>query len=47
MVIEWSNEDQVYVVRFPDFPNETPFTHGNSYREAEKVGEEALELLLS
>jgi predicted RNase H-like HicB family nuclease len=47
MIIEWSNEDQVYVVRLPDFPGETPFTHGNSYREAAKAGKEALELLLS
>lgn len=47
MIIEWSNEDQVYVVRLPDFPGQTPFTHGNSYREAVKAGEEVLELLLS
>ena len=47
MIIEWSSEDQVYVVRLPDFPGETPFTHGDSYREAAKAGEEALELLLS
>lgn len=47
MVIEWSNEDQVYVVKLPDFPGGTPFTHGQSYREAAKAGEEVLELLLS
>jgi predicted RNase H-like HicB family nuclease len=47
MVIEWSNKDQVYVVRLPDFPGQTPFTHGDSYREAKKAGEEVLELLLS
>jgi len=47
MVIDWSEVDQVYVVRLPDFPGETPFTHGDSYQEAAKAGEEALELLLS
>ena len=47
MVIEWSSADQVYTVELPDFPGQTPFTHGDSYREATKAGEEALELLLS
>ena len=47
MVIEWSHEDQVYVVRLPEFPGKTSFTHGDSYQEAAKAGKEALELLLS
>jgi len=47
MVIEWNELDQVYVVRLPDFPGETPFTHGNTYREAAMAGEEVLELMLS
>ena len=47
MVIDWSELDQVYVVKFPEFPGKTPFTHGDSYQEAAKAGEEALELLLS
>ena len=47
MVIEWSSEDQVYTVELPDFPGETPFTHGDSYQKAAKAGEKALELLLS
>lgn len=47
MLIEWSELDRVYVVRLPDFPGETPFTHGNTYTEAAEAGEQALELLLS
>lgn len=47
MVIDWSHEDQVYVVRLPDFSGETPYTHGNTYREAAMAGEEVLELMLS
>jgi predicted RNase H-like HicB family nuclease len=47
IVIEWSREDQVYTVELPDFPGKTPFTHGDSYREAEKASEEVLELLFS
>lgn len=47
MVIEWSEADQVYTVRLPNFPGETPFTHGNTYQEAAEAGEQALELLLS
>ena len=47
IVIEWSSEDQVYTVELPDFPGQTPFTHGDGYREAQKAGEEVLELLLS
>ena len=46
MLIEWSELDQVFVVRLPDFPGKTPFTHGSTYREAAEAGEQALELLL-
>ena len=46
MLIEWSEADQVYTVKLPDFPGESPFTHGNTYVEAAKAGEQALELLL-
>lgn len=47
MLIEWSELDQVYVVRLPEFPGEAPFTHGDTYREAAEAGEQVLELLLS
>ncbi|MEL6553442.1 MAG: type II toxin-antitoxin system HicB family antitoxin [Cyanobacteria bacterium J06621_11] len=46
MVIVWSNEDDCYLVHLPDFPEQTYRTHGDSYAEAAKNGEEVLELLL-
>jgi predicted RNase H-like HicB family nuclease len=46
MVIVWSDEDDCYLVHFPDFPEQTYRTHGNSYAEAAKNGEEVLPLLL-
>ena len=44
MIIEWSDEDAVYVVTLPDFPNNR--THGETYEEAAKNGREVLELLI-
>jgi predicted RNase H-like HicB family nuclease len=46
MVIGWSDEDGCYLVHFPDFPEQTYRTHGDSYEEAAKNGEEVLQLLL-
>mgnify|MGYP000019795390 CR=1 FL=1 len=46
MVIVWSDEDDCYLVHLPDFPEQTYRTHGNSYEEAAKNGEEVLKLLL-
>jgi predicted RNase H-like HicB family nuclease len=46
MVIVWSDEDGCYLVHFPDFPEQTYRTHGDSYEEAAKNGEEVLQLLL-
>jgi len=46
MVIVWSEENNCYLVHFPDFPEQTYRTHGNSYEEAAKNGQEVLELLL-
>lgn len=45
MVIEWSDEDQVYAVSFPEF-GDLAHTHGKTYEEATRMGEEALELLV-
>jgi predicted RNase H-like HicB family nuclease len=44
MLIQWSEEDQVYVVSFPEFG---PYakTHGATYALAAKSGQEVLELL--
>ncbi|MEO1400828.1 MAG: type II toxin-antitoxin system HicB family antitoxin [Cyanobacteria bacterium J06635_1] len=46
MVIVWSDEDDCYLVHLPDFPEQTYRTHGDSYAEAAKNGEEVLQLLL-
>jgi len=44
MVIQWSDEDQVYVVTFPEFGGCR--THGETYKKAAKAGQEVLELLI-
>ncbi|WP_035994643.1 type II toxin-antitoxin system HicB family antitoxin [Leptolyngbya sp. KIOST-1] len=46
MVIVWSEEDDCYLVNLPDFPEQTYRTHGGSYEEAAKNGQEVLQLLL-
>jgi predicted RNase H-like HicB family nuclease len=45
MVIQWSDEDQVYIVSLPEFGPYSK-THGATYAEAVKNGEEVLELLI-
>jgi predicted RNase H-like HicB family nuclease len=44
MVIQWSPEDQLYIVSFPEFPGS--HTHGASYEEAAKNAAEVMELLI-
>jgi predicted RNase H-like HicB family nuclease len=46
MVIVWSEEDASYLVHLPDFPEQTYRTHGDTYEEAARNGQEVLELLL-
>ena len=46
MVIVWSDEDNCYLVHLPDFPEQKFRTHGDTYEEAAKNGQEILELLL-
>ena len=46
MVIVWSDEDDCYLVHLPDFPEQKFRTHGDTYEEAAKNGQEILELLL-
>jgi predicted RNase H-like HicB family nuclease len=46
MVITWSEADQCYLVHLPDFPEQRYRTHGDSYEEAARNGQEVLELLL-
>ncbi len=44
MLIQWSDEDQVYIVTLPEFGG--PKTHGDTYEQAAKRGREVLELLV-
>jgi predicted RNase H-like HicB family nuclease len=48
MVIEWSDEDNAYLVTLPEWADRVimPATHGETYREAVKNGQEVLELLV-
>ncbi|GAA6616280.1 type II toxin-antitoxin system HicB family antitoxin [Scytonema sp. NUACC26] len=45
IVIQWSNEDNCYVVSFPEW-GEFCHTHGNTYEEALKNAREVLEMLI-
>ena len=38
MIIQWSEEDQIYIVTLPEFGGNK--THGNTYEEAAKNGQE-------
>ena len=48
MLIEWSDEDQVYVVSFPEWEQAglIGHTHGDTYVEAVQKGEEMLRFLV-
>jgi predicted RNase H-like HicB family nuclease len=48
MLIEWSDEDQAYLVTLPEWADRVmmPATHGDTYAEAVKNGQEVLELLM-
>jgi predicted RNase H-like HicB family nuclease len=45
ILIQWSDEDQKYVVSLPEF-GPYAHTHGDTYEEALKNGQEVLELLI-
>jgi antitoxin HicB len=50
MVIEWSDEDQAYVVSFPEWQATDLYfvhTHGDTYEEAVKNGEHVLAELVA
>ncbi len=51
MLIQWSNEDQAYLVRLPDWEREErvlgPVTHGDPYADAVEHGQEALDALIA
>lgn len=47
IIIQWSEEDQCYVVFLPEFEDVMqPCTHGDTYEEAIKNAQEVLELLI-
>ncbi len=51
MVIEWSDEDQVYLVILPEWTDRIiggpAVSHGKTYEEAVRRGHEALEALIA
>ena len=49
MLIEWSAEDQAYLVTLPEWADHVimPVTHGSTYGEAVQHGQEVLELLIN
>lgn len=46
MLIQWSNEDNCFLIGFPDFPGQKWRTHGDTYQDAVANGTEALESLI-
>ncbi len=49
MLIEWSEEDQAYLVTLPEWADRVimPATHGSSYGEAVQHGQEVLKMLVN
>ena len=45
MLIEWSDEDEVYVVSLPEWGNYAQ-THGATYAEAVRAGQDVLRMLI-
>ena len=41
MIIQWDEEDKIFVVTVPELPG--CMTHGKTYEEAVKQGQEAIE----
>jgi antitoxin HicB len=46
MLIQWSDEDEAFLVGLPDFPGQQWRTHGETYELAVANGVEALESLI-
>jgi antitoxin HicB len=44
ITIQWSDEDEAYIVTLPEFPG--CHTHGDTYEEALQNGKEVLELVI-
>jgi antitoxin HicB len=49
MVVQWSDDDQAYFVTLPEWEGRVfkPVTHGESYEDAIKQGQEALAALVT
>ncbi len=43
MVITWSEEDDAFLVHLPEFPEQHYVTHGSTYEEAARHGQEVIE----
>lgn len=46
MIVQWPDENNCFLVGFPDFPEQRWRTHGDSYEEAVVNGTEALQSLI-
>jgi predicted RNase H-like HicB family nuclease len=46
MVIQWSDEDNCYLVHLPEFSWQQFHTYGKSYEEAAKHGQEVIKSLI-
>lgn len=48
MIIQWSDEDQLFLVTIPEFSDRVmmPCTHGKTREEAIRSGEEVIEMYL-
>jgi antitoxin HicB len=44
MLIQWSDEDRAYITTLPEFGG--CMTHGETYEDAARMGQEALESLI-
>jgi predicted RNase H-like HicB family nuclease len=49
MVVQWSDDDQAYLVTLPEWEGRVfnPITHGGSYEDAIKQAHEALSALIA
>ena len=48
MVVQWSDQDEAYLVTFPEWADRVnlPATHGDTYEEAVKNGQQVLAMLV-
>jgi antitoxin HicB len=46
IVIQWSQDDECYLVHLPEFPTQPFHTHGDTYETALANAKEVIELLV-